>query len=220
MATDSKDPATVMQALSLAMRDVQSVRKGDRNQQQGFSFRGIDAVMNAVGPAFRQHGVVAVPLADEIVADSYQTKNQTTMRHIQLRCTFRLYGPAGDYIEARTFGESADSGDKAISKAHSVAYRTCLLQTLCIPTDDPDPDAETHERAAQPQRPPQQPELAQAKRAVWDLVCQQRPGDDQEGRQKWLRAAAEARGLDLASISDLTKLASELSAADPWAPQQ
>jgi len=35
-----------------------------------------------------------------------------------------------------------------VSKAHSVAYRTLLLQALCIPTDEPDPDAASHERAA------------------------------------------------------------------------
>jgi hypothetical protein len=38
-------------------------------------------------------------------------------------------------------GEAADAGDKATSKAHSVAYRTCLLQALSIPTHEPDPDA-------------------------------------------------------------------------------
>jgi len=43
--------------------------------------------------------------------------------------------------------ESMDSGDKATAKAMSVAYRTALLQTLCLPTDDVDPDAETYVRS-------------------------------------------------------------------------
>ena len=37
-------------ALSAVMDDVQAVKKGDRNTQQNYNFRGIDAVINAVGP--------------------------------------------------------------------------------------------------------------------------------------------------------------------------
>jgi hypothetical protein len=43
-----------------------------------------------------------------------------------------------------------DSGDKAVPKAMSVAFRTALLQALALPTDEPDPDASTYERAAAP----------------------------------------------------------------------
>ena len=43
-------------------------------------------------------------------------------------------------------GESMDFGDKGAPKAMSVAYRIALLQTLCIPTDDPDPDSQSYER--------------------------------------------------------------------------
>jgi hypothetical protein len=44
-------------------------------------------------------------------------------------------------------GEAFDMGDKATAKAMSVAYRTCLLQALTIPTDDPDPDESSYEQA-------------------------------------------------------------------------
>ena len=54
--TDEKP--TVIEALSKVMGDVQAVGKESRNSQQGYAFRGVDAVMNAVGPALRRHGVV------------------------------------------------------------------------------------------------------------------------------------------------------------------
>src|SRR3954462_1193588 len=57
-------PPTVVQALSAVMADVREVRKDQRNTapgQGGYAFRGIDAVMNAVGPALRVHGVVVMP---------------------------------------------------------------------------------------------------------------------------------------------------------------
>lgn len=141
-------PPTVIQALARAMADVQAVGKKDRNKQQGFSFRGIDAVMNAVGPAFRRHSVVAVPTVTDAVYRDLTSKQGGAMRECVLTVTYRFYGPAGDYIESTVRAEAFDAGDKATAKAHSVAYRTCLLQTLTIPTDEPDPDEHSYERAA------------------------------------------------------------------------
>jgi hypothetical protein len=139
---------SVIQALSAVMEDVQAVGKGDRNTQQGYMFRGVDAVVNAVGPALRQHGVVVVPVGSRYEAEEYVTQKGTRMRGVTMTVRFRFYGPAGDHIDAQVCGESSDSGDKAVPKAHSVAYRTLLLEALCIPTDEPDPDAESHERSA------------------------------------------------------------------------
>jgi hypothetical protein len=142
------DRPSVIEALSAVMEDVQAVKKGDRNTQQGYAFRGVDAVVNAVGPALRRHGVVVVPVGSSYEADEYVTQKGTRMRGVTMTVRFRFYGPAGDHIDAEVCGESSDSGDKAVPKAHSVAYRTLLLEALCIPTDEPDPDAESHERAA------------------------------------------------------------------------
>ncbi len=45
-----------------------------------------------------------------------------------------------------TVGEAMDSGDKATSKALSVARRNMWLDTLLIPTQDKDPDEDHIER--------------------------------------------------------------------------
>lgn len=148
------DPTmNIYAALSAVMGDVQGIGKKQRNQDQNFNFRGIDAVMNAVGPALREHGVIVVPLAEDIKSETYETKRGTAMRNVTVRIRWCFYGPDGSSIEAVSYGEAADSGDKAVSKAHSVAYRTVLLQALCIPTDEPDPDSSAHERAARPSEP-------------------------------------------------------------------
>lgn len=161
------DKATVHEALSHVMEDVQAVRKGDLNKQQGYSFRGIDAVVNAVGPALRKHGVVVVPVAEDLKSETYTSKYDTAMRNVTVRVRWVFYGPAGDSIEAVTFGEAADAGDKAVAKAHSVAYRVALLQALCIPTDEPDPDSTAHERAVpQTRQSPPQPDPAARRRAL------------------------------------------------------
>lgn len=147
---------TIAEALSAVMGDVQAVGKDSRNTQQNFNFRGIDAVVNEVGPALRNHGVIVLPRVLSSHYRDFNTAKGALMHEAVLEVEFRFVGPDGSALVCSTMGESADSGDKASAKAHSVAYRTALLQALCIPTDDPDPDASTYDRAERqaPSGPP------------------------------------------------------------------
>lgn len=144
---------TIVEALSAVMRDVSHVKKSDRNRKQGFDFRGVDATVNAVGPALRQHGVVVVPVLRSVeYADvRYSEDKPATACRVQVIYTF--HGPEGDALDCAVAGEAWDSGDKATPKAMSVAYRTALLQALCLPTDSPDPDHDSYERADEPPVP-------------------------------------------------------------------
>lgn len=144
------DKPTIFELMSLAMADVQSVGKEGRNTQQNYNFRGIDAVINAVGPVFRKHGIVCVPHSVESHYRDVRTSQDKPSRECTLKVGYRFYGPSGDFIDAEVPGESMDFGDKGAPKAMSVAYRILLLQALCIPTDDPDPDTQSYERAAEP----------------------------------------------------------------------
>lgn len=132
------------------MSGIQAISKDSRNAKQGFNFRGIDTVMNTVGPLLREHGVIVVPIGLKHSAERYESKSGGSMVNRVAEMAFRVYGPRGDSFEGIAFGEAADSGDKAMTKAESVALRTFLLQSLMIPTDDPDPDADSHERASTP----------------------------------------------------------------------
>lgn len=141
------------------MDEVQSVSKDQRaNVGGGYNFRGVDAVVNAVGPALRKAGVFVVPTSTSILAD--ERANGGKMRNLTIAVTWRVYGPDGDHFDGASGGEAFDAGDKCMAKAHSVAYRTFLLQALCIPTDEPDPDSQGYQREghsaayAPAQRPP------------------------------------------------------------------
>jgi len=143
---------SVYEAWTAVMHTVRSIEKSDRNTQQGFTFRGIDATMQAVGPALREHGVMVIPTGTDIASEAYQTKSGTQMRNITVTMQYTVFGPTGDSFTGISYGEAADAGDKAVTKAQSVALRTFLLQSLMVPTGDADPDATTHERAVS--RPP------------------------------------------------------------------
>lgn len=144
----------IQEALAAVMEDVRAVRKADQNAHQRFMFRGIDAVMNAVGPALRKHGVVVMPTGIlERTVDQAQTKNGAINYITRVTVEYTFTGPAGDQLTAVVPGEAMDMQDKGTAKAMSVAFRTCLLQALCLPTDEPDPDSISHEETVAAPRP-------------------------------------------------------------------
>jgi hypothetical protein len=140
------DNPTVIEALARVMADVTEVGKGDRNDFHKFMFRGIDRVINAVGPALRAHGVVVMPSLIDLSSRDVQTDKGKTSREVTVTVSYTFHGPAGDCLVCVVPGEAQDTGDKAVSKAMSVAYRTALLQALTIPTESADPDSHTYTR--------------------------------------------------------------------------
>lgn len=131
---------TIVQCLADVMRDIKYVGKEGTNTFDHYNFRGIDGVLNAVGPVFRKHGVVAIPEVLDYRRGTMEASSGKPMSSVALQMRVHFYGPARDSVEATVWGEAFDRGDKATAKAHSVAFRTALLQTLCLPTQEPDPD--------------------------------------------------------------------------------
>ena len=145
----------IVRLLSQVMEDVGAVKKGDRNEHQKFTFRGIDAVLNAVSPALRKHGVIVIPQTLDYQYETINVGNPPRpMGQVRVMVRYTFHAPDGSSIETVVPGESFDSGDKATAKAMSVAFRTCLIQALCLPTNETDPDAQTYERAAAKQNHP------------------------------------------------------------------
>ena len=139
---------TICAALAAVMADVTHVGKEGQNTAQGYAFRGIDGVLNAVGPAFRRHGVIALPHVEQSEHQLVEVgKNRTPMRQATVVVRYVFHGPRGDSLDCVVAAEAMDSGDKATSKAMSVAHRTALIQALALPTHEPDPDERSYERA-------------------------------------------------------------------------
>lgn len=143
----STSAVPVHTAYSRVMGDVQYVAKdGQRSDSGGrYRFRGIDALLNAVGPALRKHGVVFVP--SKILSKEYDqvpTGGGKMMQRCKVTVAYAVLGPAGDVLPLpiESIGEAFDTGDKAGSKAMSVALRTAYIQAFAIPVDQPEMDPE------------------------------------------------------------------------------
>jgi hypothetical protein len=145
----------VQQAVNAAMNQVLKVGKGGKYSAAGthYNFRGVDQVVNAAGPAFRQHGIIFAPHKVKSVSYTFgQARSGGQVQLVKLVQQYRVYGPAGDWFPVEVAAEATDSADKGTAKAESVAYRTALLQVLAIPTGDPDPDSFHHELGPAPQQ--------------------------------------------------------------------
>lgn len=144
----------IYKAISDVMADIGAVGKNQRNQQQGFMFRSIDAVMNAINPALVKHHVFVVP---EILEQSREERTTKTGNHLIYsicRIKYTFYAEDGSSITAITIGEGMDSGDKATNKAMAIAFKYACFQVFCIPTEEmKDPDAEKPEVTGERSRP-------------------------------------------------------------------
>lgn len=161
-------PPTIVAALASVMADVTHVAKSDRNDFHKFMYRGIDSVLDAVGPALRTYGVVVTPKCVDLQSRDVPTKAGVA-REITLLVEYVFHGPAGDSITVTVPGEAQDSGDKAVSKAMAVAYRTALIQTLSIPVNERDPHGGPVDDRADPVRAAKDRIMAEARRREWDV---------------------------------------------------
>lgn len=141
----------VLTAILEVQREVTHVDKADQFNGGGvrYAYRGVDRVVQALSGAMRKHGLLMLPKChtapEWVPVTTAQGKPANVVR---LLVTYDLYGPDGSNLEVTAPGEAMDSGDKAVSKAMSVAWRTALIQTFNLPTGEPDPDSENYEVAA------------------------------------------------------------------------
>lgn len=133
-------------ALIAVMQKIEAIGKDQRNQQQGFAFRGIDQIYNELHNILSDQGIVTLPQAGTIHTEERINAKGTALRFVQVHMTYTFMADDGSNISCSTYGEGMDSGDKATTKAMAIAHKYALLQTFLIPTQEQkDPDFETHE---------------------------------------------------------------------------
>jgi hypothetical protein len=136
----------IYRAICDVMQDIGAVGKNQRNTTQGFMFRGIDAVMNAISPALIKHKVFVVPEILEQSREERTTAKGTQLIYSICRIKYTFYAEDGSSVSAITIGEGMDSGDKATNKAMAIAFKYACFQVFCIPTEEMvDPDSESPE---------------------------------------------------------------------------
>lgn len=131
----------IHEALIDVKKAVGAIAKDRSNAQQGFKFRGIDDIENALHHALIEAGVSVVPVIQSFERHEAPTKNGGVATSVFVTVEHHFFAADGSSIVAATLGEGRDSGDKATAKAMTMARKTALLQVFGIPTDEEDPEA-------------------------------------------------------------------------------
>ena len=146
MAEAKETKKNIFESINIVMAEVGAVGKTSTNQSQGFKYRGIDAVMNALSPAMVKAKIFVTPEVLEQTREERTSAKNTTLLYSILKVKFTFYAEDGSSVSATVIGEGMDSGDKATNKAMSIAFKYACFQVFCIPTEEMvDPDAECHE---------------------------------------------------------------------------
>lgn len=123
------------------------IAKDRNNAQQGYKFRGIDDVYNALSSELATNGLCILPRCTERDCVERTSAKGAALFYVTVRAEFDFVSAEDDSKHTVvTYGEAMDSGDKATNKAMSAAYKYACMQAFSIPTEgDNDADSHTHE---------------------------------------------------------------------------
>lgn len=146
----------IFSTINSVMSELGVITKNKRNQQQGFSYRSVDDVMNALNPLMVKHKLFCVPKVLRNEREERQTSRGSNLLYSIVTMEYTLYAEDGSSVSAVVIGEGMDSGDKATNKAMAIAYKYAMFQIFSIPTEEtaPDADKDTPEETAPKQKQP------------------------------------------------------------------
>ena len=129
-------------AMIAIMRAVCPVAKGSKSEQ-GYTFRGIDAIYKELSPLFKQHGIYSTSeVVENTLTRTPRGNNKPDLMHSLIRVRYTYHAEDGSQVSTEVIGEGTDyGGDKSMSKAMSMADKTALIQMLKIPVDGPEPSS-------------------------------------------------------------------------------
>lgn len=143
----------ILTAIRAVMATVRGIAKAGEmrastavNARIQYRFQKYDDMAEAIGTAFRDHGVMTQGTITEISYHNWDKKNKdggTTMwTSCRLRKAFSFTSLVdGSHVTIEAAGEGSDSSDKATNKAETAAYKNAIKQAFTLSTaDDADPD--------------------------------------------------------------------------------
>lgn len=180
-----RDTRTIHERMVAIVGEMPAIGKDQTNQQQNFKFRGIDDVIAELSVLLFKHGVYYTPRVLARETAERTTSKGNSLYVCCLHVEFTFHGLTGDEVVASAWGEGSDSGDKATSKAHTMAQKTALVECFNVRTrDSADPDAETPEESTSKAAAPD------PFREVWALAVAKFGRDD---AQETLAALCRSR---------------------------
>lgn len=177
------------------------------------NYRGVEEAMNEMCGVLIRCGITVTPRYSQLqVAERVKgdPKDAKATRFVTLLGAFTFTSTDdGSSVTCEHYGEAMDSGDKAVTKAQSVAFRTALFQQFVIPTMAIDPEAGgddgvqamTEEAINAHGKALREAATLETLRTAWDAASQAAQAADDPPALKELRAIKDARKRELEAIA-------------------
>ena len=118
------------------------IPKTNRHKTEDYEYRSIDDVLNRRAPLLAKHRLCDLPQVLRRSAMERRGDQGATLIAVELKVAFDfISADDGSRHSAKVFGEALDIGDKAPAKAMAAAFKTAMIQSLCVPVpgnDDAD----------------------------------------------------------------------------------
>ena len=149
--------------INAIMADLGAVGKDQRNAGQGFNYRGIDDIYDAVHPLMAKHGVynTCLVMPGTIHTEEHQSRGGGLLLYCRAVFRYTLFAEDGSNVSTDAIGMGMDSGDKAFNKAMAVAHKYAISQMFVLAysgMDDPDADSPEPVARKEPPKPKPKPE--------------------------------------------------------------
>lgn len=149
-ATPNGIHAAILDAMrAIAKTGIAKLKKADLGGAR-VNYRGIDDAMNEMSGILIRCGITVTPrysdvqITERIKGDQ---KDAKAIRFALVKGHFTFAAADKSSVKCEVYGEAMDSGDKALTKAQSVAFRTALFQQFVVPTMAIDPEADGDDSA-------------------------------------------------------------------------
>jgi len=135
------EPKNIHEAIIGVMKEVGYVQKQKKGTLK-YSYAGEAALIAALRPAMINHNITMQSTYPTVDFGAFTTNKGYVMNSARVHGEFTFtHAPTETNIVVRAIGEGMDTGDKAIYKAMTGAFKYALRQTFVIETGD-DPDKE------------------------------------------------------------------------------
>jgi hypothetical protein len=131
-----EQPLKIYSQINLVMKDLGPIAKDRKNTHQGYAFRGIEDLYNAIHPVLVKHGVFCAPSVVDTKNETFQKADGKNSYRVLLTVNHRFFASDGSFVDVVTIGEGVDTSDKASNKAMSAAMKYAFVELFAIPTAD------------------------------------------------------------------------------------
>ncbi len=144
VSEDERDTAARLVRAFQAIGPIGKDKQADMGGGGKFMFRGIDALLDALHRVLGEQGLVleveTLPGPSKVERERWEQRfkdggsRMVATTHAVLWVSVWAVGPTGGRVKIGTgVGEALDNGDKAVSKATTVAYRDLLFKAFVVP---------------------------------------------------------------------------------------